>query len=622
MATVLDEFMITIGVDPSKMQQGIKQAAQTVQSATRQMSTTISSSTKGMATGFGRVTKSVTAMGAGIKATLGGVTGIFTGFSGALLGIFSVGAAFSTWKEQAAEFGGVAKRLHMSIEDVQGWAGAIGKFGGSSSDLEGTLRGLNGQLAKMATLGKSRTGTLLQSLGIDAGEVGRQRDALDVLQDLAGVMEQMSPEESKGIGAALGLDPSTIMLLQQGRDGMKDLIAQKKQDAVYTQEDADTVKAYNVEMGKVKKGFIGVASILFRMVLPAFTTVTKYVGQFVNFLRRHQTAVKAFFVMIATVITAMLIPSFLAFARALMTNPITWVILAIAALALVIEDFIVWLDGGKSALDKFWRKLLADPETAKKNLEDIKAKAIEFVETVKQKFEEFIQWVEENPIFTGVVIGLAILGRIAPTVISILSSIGSAFRLLGNAVMFVGRMILTVGRFMLANPILAAIMAVIFVLMDLYTWATTGESALEELWTALFGDPEHFMEIIDECKQFFENAWNTATKFVADKWQWLNGIVDSVCEAIKAAVSAVGEFIMSSIGSAIDWIVDKWNALKALVGGGISAPVVNTSFTGFGGGNSYDNSSSVYNNTYNLQGERAYQAVQTSWDWHQSNSGS
>ena len=621
MATLLDEFMITIGVDPAKMQQGIKQAAQTVQSATRQMSTTIASNTKGMASGFGRVTKSVTAMGAGIKASMAGVTSIFTGFSGALMGIFSVGAAFSTWKEQAAEFGGVAKRLHMSIEDVQGWAGAIGKFGGSSADLEGTLRGLNGQLAKMATLGKSRTGTLLQSLGIDAGEVGRQRDALDVLQDLAGVMEQMSPEESKGIGAALGLDPSTIMLLQQGRDGMKDLIAQKKQDAVYTQEDADTVKAYNVEMGKVKKGFIGVAGILFRMVLPAFTAITKYVGQFVNFLRRHQTAVKAFFVMIATVITAMLIPSFLAFARALMTNPITWVILAIAALALVIEDFIVWLDGGKSALDRFWRKLFGDPETAKKNLEDVKQKAIEFAEMVYQKFQELVSWIRENPIFTATTLGIGVLGRIAPAVIGVLSTIANGFMMLGKAVMFVGKMILNVAKFMLANPILAAIMVVIAVLMDLYTWATTGESALEDLWTALFGDPEHFMEIIDDCKKFFEDAWNTATKFVADKWQWLNGVVDSVCGAIKAAVSAVGDFIMSSIGSAIDWVIDKWNALKALVGGGISAPVVNTSFTGFGGGNSYDNSSSVYNNTYNLQGERAYQAVQTSWDWQQSNSG-
>ena len=621
MATLLDEFMITIGVDPAKMQQGIKQAAQTVQSATRQMSTTIASNTNGMAAGFGRVTTSVTAMGAGIKSTMAGVTSIFTGFSGALVGIFSVGAAFSTWKEQAAEFGGVAKRLHMSIEDVQGWAGAIGKFGGSSADLEGTLRGLNGQLAKMATLGKSRTGTLLQSLGIDAGEVGRQRDALDVLQDLAGVMEQMSPEESKGIGAALGLDPSTIMLLQQGRDGMKDLIAQKKQDAVYTQEDADTVKAYNVEMGKVKKGFIGVAGILFRMVLPAFTAITKYVGQFVNFLRRHQTAVKAFFVMIATVITAMLIPSFLAFARALMTNPITWVILAIAALALVIEDFIVWLDGGKSALDRFWRKLFGDPETAKKNLEDVKQKAIEFAEMVYQKFQELVSWIRENPIFTATTLGIGVLGRIAPAVIGVLSTIANGFMMLGKAVMFVGNMILNVAKFMLANPILAAIMVVIAVLMDLYTWSTTGESALEDLWTALFGDPEHFMEIIDDCKKFFEDAWNTATKFVADKWQWLNGVVDSVCGAIKAAVSAVGDFIMSSIGSAIDWVIDKWNALKALVGGGISAPVVNTSFTGFGGGNSYDNSSSVYNNTYNLQGERAYQAVQTSWDWQQSNSG-
>lgn len=347
MATVIDQLMITLGIDANGAKKGMQDVTSTVKSSMQNITSTLQG-------GFASVSK------------------IFTGFGAALMGAFSVGSAFSTWKEQAAELGSVSKRLRMSIEDVQGWTGAIGKFGGSAQDFEGTLRGLNGQLARMATIGKSRAGTLLQSLGIDAGEVGRQRNALAVLEDLAGVMEQMTPDEARGIGAALGLDPSTIMLLQQGRDGMKDLIRQKKEDAVYTQEDADAVKAYSVEMGKLKKGFMGIMGVLFRSVMPAFTLVTKYVGQFVNFLRKHQTAVKVFFTMISALVLGMLLPAFVTFTRALMANPITWVILALAALALVIEDLIVWMDGGESALDDFWEALFGDRENAKKTFKDIK----------------------------------------------------------------------------------------------------------------------------------------------------------------------------------------------------------------------------------------------------------
>jgi gas vesicle protein len=312
-----------------------------------------------------------------------------------LAGVFSVGSAFSTWKEQAQEFGNVARNLHMGIEDVQAWSGAIGKFGGTAGDFEQSIRGLNVQLARMATLGTSKGGKLLESVGIDAGSIGRQRDALEVMEELAAAVEQMTPDESRGFLQALGLDSATIMLLQQGRDGMKDLVRQKKEDAVYTKEDYEAIRQYNVEMGKVKKGFIGIMGIAFRTIMPAFTKVTEYVGKFVKYLKRHQTAVKAFFVMIGVLVTGYLIPTFLAFSRTLMKNPLTWVILALAALALVIEDLIVWLDGGESALEDFWTELFGSPEEAKKTFEDIKKGVKEFVEESIPRLQEFAQEVRD-----------------------------------------------------------------------------------------------------------------------------------------------------------------------------------------------------------------------------------
>lgn len=579
-ANIIDELMIVLGLDGSKAKAGMAD-----------------------------VTKS-------IESGLSGVTKMFTGFGAALAGVFSVGSAFSTWKEQAQEFGNVARNLHMGIEDVQAWSGAIGKFGGSAGDFEQSIRGLNVQLARMATLGTSKGGKLLESVGIDAGSIGRQRDALEVMEELAAAVEQMTPDESRGFLQALGLDSATIMLLQQGRDGMKDLIRQKKEDAVYTKEDYEAIRQYNVEMGKVKKGFIGIMSVAFRTIMPALTAITKGVAVFVSFLKKNQATIKIFFTMIATLVTGLLIPTFLKFAKALMTNPFTWIVLGLLALAFVLEDIWGWMNGKESEWGETWQKLFGDPETAKKKLDEYLTMFWEFTDKAAEAMRSLMKAMGENSGLTMLGAGLLIFAGLVKTVIipaismivgafrkmitfvknvpkvfmNVVTKIKNAFGLLRTAFQLI-RFVITglfkvIARLFMANPITAAIMAVITVLMDLYEWVTTGESMFDGLWTAIFGDPEHAKEIFNDVCQFLEDVWNAAIKFVKDKWEWLKSTATSVCETIKGAIQSVADFIRSALGSAIDWAAQKWEALKSAVSGGVTFSQSDMSYLGWGGGGS------------------------------------
>jgi phage-related protein len=511
--------MITLGIDPSKAKSGMRDATNTVKSGTKE------------------IASSVKLMASSIEAGLGAVTKIFTGFGGALMGAFSIGSAFSTWKEQASEFGAVSRNLKMNIADVQGWVGAMGKFGGTSSDFENNLRGLNAQLAKMATLGTSRTGKLLESLGIDAGGIGRQRDALAVLEDIAGVVEQMSPDESRGVLQALGFDSSMIMLLQQGREGMKDLIRQKKEDAVYTQEDADAIKQYNVAMGGLKKGFMGIASTLFRMIMPALTVVTQYVSSFVKAIRKHQTFLKAFFTMIALLVTGLLIPAFIQFGKTLMRNPFTWVILALAGIALVIEDLIVWMDGGKSALDDFWTSLFGDRENAKATFETIKNGAIQLweslkngAETVKKAFMDFIKPIGE-------------------AIMPVITFIGEALAIIGEIVLGLGIIALAVAKWWLE------------------TWAEMAQG---------------ISDMIDE-----------AIDWIISKWDGLPAPVKAVIDAIAGFITGLAGTIRNAIGGAIDWALAKFRALRDMASNFLHLNISagDASFGG-GGGSYYEGNSS------------------------------
>lgn len=538
MSTILDEFKIIIGIDGKDAKKGMSDVTNSVKGGMKEIK-------------------------ASVETGLASVSKIFSGFGAAIVGAMSIGSAFGTWKEQSAELGAVSRNLKMSMEDVQGWTGAMGKFGGTAADFESTIRGLNGQLARMATTGHSRAGTLLESIGIDAGGLGRQRNALEILQEMAGVMEGMSKDEAQGIGAALGLDSATIMLLQQGRDGMRDLIREKKESAVYTKEDAEAVKAYNVAMGGLKKNFMGIVSVLFRMITPALTTITKYISQFVGYIRKHQTAIKAFFVMIAALVTGLLLPAFLNFFRTLLMNPFTWVILGLMALAAVIEDFVVWLDGGDSALERFWSYLFGDPETAKKNINEIKKNVGQLVEK--------ILW------FIGYVASGEAWARLK-------DNANTAYNLIRD-------------RFMiLTRNITQAWEETTAFITDKWQWLTDSITSAVE-WV---------QEQVEAAYAYIQQVISQALDWAAQKWESMKARAAAAIKAIKAAISSIGDTIKNTIGGAVDWAVQKLSALKSAVTGGSFNIGVSASDAGGGGGGSYDYSShssdtsigSINNNYY------------------------
>lgn len=578
MSTILDGFKIIIGIDGKDAKKGMSEVTNSVKGGMKEIK-------------------------ASVETGLASVSKIFSGFGAAIVGAMSIGSAFGTWKEQSAELGAVSRNLKMSMEDVQGWTGAMGKFGGTAADFESTIRGLNGQLARMATTGHSRAGTLLESIGIDAGGIGRQRNALEILQEMAGVMEGMSKDEAQGIGAALGLDSATIMLLQQGRDGMRDLIREKKESAVYTKEDAEAVKAYNVAMGGLKKNFMGIVSVLFRMVTPALTTITKYISQFVGYIRKHQTAIKAFFVMIAALVTGLLLPAFLNFFRTLLMNPFTWVILGLMALAAVIEDFVVWLDGGDSALERFWNYLFGDPETAKKNINEIK-------ENIGQLVDKIL-W------FIGYVASGEAWARLKDNANTAYNLIRDRFMILTrnirqawddaikwitdrwtDAVNFLPNKYeefsaYIAGKWAELQALWAELTAF---LMEQWQWLTDSITAAVEL----------VQEQVGAAYAYIQQVISQALDWAAQKWESMKARAVAAIEAIKAAISSIGDTIRNAIGGAVDWAVQKLSALKSAVTGGSFSIDVSASDAGGGGGGSYDYSShssdtsigSINNNYY------------------------
>jgi len=335
----------------------------------------------------------------------------------AKLGVLSAGAAaalsifsrFGEYVSQADAMGKLANALDVDIEKMHAWGEAAARAGGSVEGFQGSLQSLTTQLARQATVGTSRAAKLLEGAGIDAGELGRQRQAFDVMMDLAEKAESMGKQEFFGLGRALGLDQGTIMLLQQGRAALKEQIRLQKELGVYTKEDAKLTADWNDRMadfGQVMKSF---SAIVFRMVLPAMTKFIEYINKAVAFLRKHERFVQAFFIGLAAVITTVLLPALAKMAAAWLANPMVLTIMAIVAalalLALTIEDLIVWANGGESAFAEIWEAIFGDPEHAKQIFNDLQ----KFIENTWNDIKNFIleAWDAISSGFDGVVSRIA-----------------------------------------------------------------------------------------------------------------------------------------------------------------------------------------------------------------------
>jgi hypothetical protein len=498
-----------------------------------------------------------------MRSGLKSVTSLFTGFTAGLTGLFAIQSQFSDWKTKAIEIQNAARSVNKTMEEVQAWGMALGKYGGNMDSFTSAVRSLNGELVKMSATGVSRAGKILaEGYGIDVGAVGRLRNFDDVLGDIADVMSKMSVEEAMGLGSKIGLDASMVQVARQGREAMKDLIEQKKRDAIYTEEDAKTVREYNAAMKQVTIGVARISNVLFRLIVPAFTAATRAVGDFVKYLSQHETAVKAFFIMLSGLIIGLLLPSILSFFGALLTNPITWVILLLGLLAIAIEDLVGWVNGKKSAFGDFWASIFGSPEEAMQTFDEVKQAVMDFVNFMKtdgkemaKPFIELGQWLMSIPLDN-------------------LKSIADFVRALNSGSMFD---ILSAGVEMFVQLVFSSVRLAFNIIGEFLQFVA------DEAVLAL----QYMMEGV---KAYFEEGM-----------QSLSATANSVVEAIKGFFVGLKDSIISAIGEAIDWALDKLAELAAAVR---ATPIIGGAIDyvfGGSGGTTNNTVSSKYNVIVNTQ---------------------
>ncbi len=253
-----------------------------------------------------------------VKKSAGEAETAIKSFLNVFAGVASAATVFAAFKSSINEvtsIGNLSRELNVNAESLDAWGHAVQRTGGTAEQFQSTLKGLS-----------EHFGTTPET-------------ALKLLPRLADTFSRLNQFQANSYGKSLGIDQSTIYLLQQGRREIEDTIQKQKSLGLVTQEQVEITRKYDNALYDAGRAYSTFTRELSIPLLPGFTKA-------INYLVEHQDAVKGALLAIGIGAASIAIP-FVA-ANFAVLAVYTSIGLLIGAFALVFDDIRAFQKGAKS----------------------------------------------------------------------------------------------------------------------------------------------------------------------------------------------------------------------------------------------------------------------------------
>lgn len=130
-------------------------------------------------------------------------------------------------------------------------------------------------------------------------------------------------------------------------------------------EDIELYKKIREGMFKFNESMANVSATIMRSISPAIKFLVDLLDKFSNWLNANQNNIVRFIKILAVTISVALIPSLIKMGKALLMNPLTWIIATLGFLVLIIDDLVTYIHGGDSALGGLWSQFGTGEEIGK-----------------------------------------------------------------------------------------------------------------------------------------------------------------------------------------------------------------------------------------------------------------
>ena len=338
-----------------------------------------------------------------------------------------------------------------------------------------------------------------------------------------------------------------------------------------TQEDIQLYKKSREALTKFQITMADLSAKIMRQTSPAVKFLAEMLTKVSDWVDAHSDDIVRFITIVASLIGTALIPRLTKMAVAMALNPITWIVAALIGLAAVIDDLIVWLEGGESALGDFWSMFGSREEVLEKIQKAIKwvtETLKELWEIIKTGIKAAITWLDEfwtacsgtdrvldalREAFESVMQTMEDLGVIWDYLVELFKDNGYLDDL---ADAFDGTLTFITGLF---RGFFAGLQAIFGLIKGLLTGDWGSFSAAVE-------------KAIDAAKDAFEGLWKVVKAILSQIWELAKDIFSMIGDSIKNALREAFVAVMQTIENmgkafegAIDFIIGLFNGFFAAV---------------------------------------------------------
>ena len=316
-----------------------------------------------------------------------------------------------------------------------------------------------------------------------------------------------------------------------------------KDDIEFYKKSREALVKFNIAMGDF-------AAAAMRSVMPAMEKMIGWLGKVTDWVSRNPDNIIRFLKILGTVVGTVLIPVFVRWAAVLLANPITWIVGLVLALALAIDDLVVYLKGGRSSLDSLW-------------------KTMGFVKGDTAALAKMIAWLKDTGLSLAKALGVLLTAFTAFKVVtSIINGIKIAWTAFTASVW--------------ANPLTLALGLVALAAWMLYrNWddVCSGAQALAEDIADFFtgwgrGIADGFFALADDIG----DAWDSVTDFFAGLIADASSSLSDFGTLCSDKASAAGDAIGTAFSTALDAVSGVWQGMKD--GAGAVVDDIETAFSG------------------------------------------
>lgn len=290
---------------------------------------------------------------------MGGQLKTFVTSAIGILGATSLGSAFSKFLNTGKELSNFSELTGIRVEDITALGGALEKFGGNVNNAKSSLQALQQGLSQ-AEWGEGKLFETSAKYGIKLfNDDGSLKNAQQLMWQLSVDFQKLSKPQQMRLGQELGLDESTILLLQQGRAGMKALLDEQSRLSAISARDAQKTKLLANEFNKLKQSAGRLGRDFAISLLPSLKKIADWLQKAMKFVKDLDGSMVLLAVSFGGLIYA--IKNFEKFMKVFSMSflkanwPIILLVTGLTTLFLIIEDIYSYTKGKKSVFGEMMK---------------------------------------------------------------------------------------------------------------------------------------------------------------------------------------------------------------------------------------------------------------------------